>query len=87
MYRLITQEQVKNLLTYGYEHGRVWKEPSDGEIMQGFGSLKPLDIEAVKRVCKTFVSIIDDCPDEVKAEWMVSEYEDSQAILKQLEGV
>jgi hypothetical protein len=47
--RLITREQVKDLLTYGYTRGRVWKEPSEGEIMQGFDSLaKPLDYGAVK---------------------------------------
>ena len=46
-YRLITYKQVEDLLIYGYENGRVFKNPGEGEVMQGFYALPALHISEV----------------------------------------
>lgn len=46
-HRLITYKQVEDLLIYGYEKGRVFKNPSECEVMQGFNSLPEIDTEGI----------------------------------------
>lgn len=76
-YKLITKKEFLEVRNTGYPEGEK----------NMFRELPSIDIKGLKTVCKAFVSIIDDCPEEVRHAWNKDEYAIAKEILKQLEGV